>query len=138
MGDSEVGQIVAHAPTSTIVAKLTEKIDAADAAVDNMSKILQCDCGRECHVAQKLAMAKNPMKQDKRAQPILPDLGAFTAAHEAPFVVCQGLHLFEPTKQRRSTRKEVGSAPNSTPVETRQRMAGDLRSRRARRRASSR
>lgn len=123
MDDSEVGQIVAHAPTSTIVAKLTEKIDAADAVVDNMSKILQCDCGRECHVAQKLATAKNPMKQDKRAQTILPDLGVFKSAHEAPFVVCQGLHIFEATKQRRSARKEVGTAPNSTPVETRQREA---------------
>jgi len=123
MDDSEVGQIVAHAPTSTIVAKLTEKIDAADAAVDNMSKILQCDCGRECHVAQKLATAKNPMKQDKRASAILPDLGAFKSAHEAPFVVCQGLHIFEASKQRRSARKEVGTAPNSTPVATRQREA---------------
>ena len=130
MPDSDVTHIIEHASTTKVVATLKKTMDDADARVDTLSKVLQCACGTDCVAFQKQQREwnkKGSIPIDTRAMTVLPDIGKFSNPHQAPSVVCHGLHVFEETDNgKRKSGRVRGLAPNethkSTPLERKPRL----------------
>ena len=119
MTDSNVAHIIEHAPTTKVVATLKKTMDDADARVDTMTKVLQCACGTDCVAYKKQQREwtkKGSIPVDTRASTVLPDIGTFEYEHQAPYVVCRGLHVFEDVgKGKRASARARGLAPGDTP-----------------------
>ena len=119
MAESNVAHIIEHAPTKTVVATLKKTMDDAEMRIDTMTKVLQCACGTDCVAYQKKQQEwakKGSIPTDARSTTVLPDIGTFEYPHQAPFVVCRGLHVFdEPDKKRRASARARGLTPGDVP-----------------------
>ena len=121
MADSTITHIIEHAPTTKVVATLKQTMDDAEARIDTMTKVLQCACGTNCVAYKKQQKEWNKtgsIPADARAATVLPDIGTFEHNHDAPVVVCRGLHIFETEKPKRASARARGLSPGDTPQGT--------------------
>ena len=102
-----------------VVATLKQTMDDAEARIDTMTKVLQCACGTDCVAYKKQQKEWNKtgsIPADARAATAA-DIGTFEYAHNAPVVVCRGLHIFETEKPKRIMRGlSPGDTPQGTPL----------------------